>query len=50
MAASLLLSIVTALFWVGMFAVSGQPAFLLTAAACGLIFGAPLIVWVRRQH
>lgn len=50
MAASLLLSIVTVLFWAGMAVVSGQPGFLLAAAASGAIFGAPFIVWVRRKH
>jgi len=50
MAATLILAIVTTLFWVGMTVVSGQPALILAAAASAVIFGAPFIVWTRRKH
>lgn len=50
MAASLILALVTTLFWVGMAVVSGQPALLLVAAVSAAIFGAPFILWARRKH
>ena len=50
MASGLLLATVSVLFWAGAAAVSGQPALLLVAAATGLIFGGPFLVWLRRKH
>jgi hypothetical protein len=50
MAAAVLLATVSVLFWAGLAAVSGQPAFLLVAAATGAIYGAPFLAWVRRKH
>jgi len=50
MVASIVLTAVSVLLWVGLTVVSGQPAFLLVAAACAAIFGAPFIAWARRRH
>ena len=50
MVASILLTTVSVLFWVGLTVVSGQPALLLVAAATALIYGAPFLGWARRRH
>lgn len=50
MASAVLLATLSVLLWVGLAAVSGQPALLLVAAATGMIYGAPFIAWARRKH
>lgn len=50
MSASFVFATILVLFWGALAVLSGQPALLLVAAASGLIFGAPFIVWVRRKH
>jgi len=50
MTRSFMFGILAVFFWSALAVTSGQPALLLVAAASGLIFGAPFLVWVLRKH